>query len=169
MQHAGSVTVPIYRCGACGSMQPSPGRLEGNWCPGCKKVGTLELQLPTEAMSLARTIGGPPTRERARLEAAAFAPAVEAAIDESRGTLRDDLGQLRAADHLRVLLFLEEDGGSAYIIDVFRACKFRTKTHALRTLLMLRQAGLVEALESDRWVLTKRARDAIEAVRMAAG
>lgn len=159
----------LYRCGACGQRTPSPGRLEGNWCPHCKKAGTLRLELPGEAMRLAQAIGGPPPRERARVEAESFGPLVEQAIAGSTGRLLADLEHLRDSDRLRVLLFLEEEGGIAAIIDVFRAGRFRTKTHALRALLLLRQAGLVEALEEDRWMLTKRARDAIEAVRMAAG
>jgi hypothetical protein len=163
------VTVEIYRCTACGQRTPSPGRLEGNWCPHCKKVGSLALDLPTEAMDLAHRIGGPPARERAKLEAEALVPLVDAARAEARGQTHADLEQLRNPDALRVLLFLEEEGGMAYLIDVFRAGKFRSKTHALRALLLLRQAGLVQALEEERWALTKRARDAIEAVRMAAG
>jgi hypothetical protein len=132
-------------------------------------VGTLRLDLEGEAVALAQALGGPPPEQRARLEAEAFAPLVEAAVGESAGQLQADVQQLRNADNLRVLLFLEEEGGSAAIIDVFRAARFRTKTHCLRQLLLLRQAGLVQALEEDRWALTKRARDAIEAVRMAAG
>jgi DNA-binding transcriptional ArsR family regulator len=163
------LTVTLYRCAACGASAPSPGRLEGNWCPACRKVGTLRLELPGEAMDLARAIGGPPPGDRARVEAEAFAPAVEAALGQCAGQLRADVEALRSPDNLRVLLFLEEEGGIAAIIDVFRAARLRTKTHALRQLLLLRQAGLVEALEEDRWMLTKRARDAIEAVRMAAG
>ncbi|HEV8361768.1 MAG TPA: hypothetical protein VGR28_15065 [Candidatus Thermoplasmatota archaeon] len=163
------MTVQIYRCTHCGTRQPSPGRLEGNWCPGCKKVGTLALDLPDEAQRLAAAAGGAAGPDRHRADAQGFAPFVEQAIAGNAGALREDLVRLRDRDSVRVLLFLEEEGGSAAIIDVFRACAFRTKTHALRCLLLLRAADLVQALEGDRWVLTKRARDAIEAVRMAAG
>ena len=163
------VTVELYRCTACQASTPSPGRLEGNWCPACKKVGTLRLELEGESMALAHAIGGPPPADRARVEAEAFAPLVEGAMAQARGQLRADLEHLRNPDNLRILLFLEEEGGSAAIIDLFRAGKFRTKTHCLRQLLLMRQAGLVQALQEDRWVLTKQARDAVEAVRMAAG
>lgn len=159
----------IYRCSSCGAETPSPGRLEGNWCPSCKRVGTLRLELDGEAMRLAQAIGGPPPHDRAKAEAASFAPLVEAALSDSTGQVRADVEHLRDAERLRVLLFLEEEGGIAALIDVFRAGRFRAKTHALRGLLLLRQAGLVEALEEDRWAITKRARDALEAVRMAAG
>lgn len=168
MAIASALTREIYRCKACAAWTPSPGRLEGNWCPACRKVGTLELALEDEALALADAAGGAPPRGRAREAAEGFAPLVEAALAGLEGPRRADLERLRDPEALRVLLFLEEEDGSAPLLDVFRACRFATKTHALRRLLLLRQAGLVEAHEEERWVLTKRARDAIEAVRAAA-
>lgn len=119
-------------------------------------------------MGLARAIGSE-EKVNSKADAERFAALVGAAEAGAPEAVRADLAPLRAPENVRILFFLEEEGGSAAIIDVFRACKFRTKTHCLRQLLLLRQAQLVQALENDRWVLTKRARDAIEAVRMAAG
>lgn len=155
------LTVTLYTCASCGRETPSPGRLEGNWCPHCGKIDTLVFSPGGEAAEISSALGG--KRERS---SGGMMQAVERVHAAARGDDRAALNLLLDPKRISVIFLLDEEGGPVALIDIFRACGFRMKTLAYRAVLELAKAGLVERVgEEEEWALTENGARLLKKIR----
>lgn len=153
----------LYRCTACGARTPSPGRLEGNWCPDCRARGTLEfLPEDPEAARLATRLASAAKRSPSHEEVAGL---VEEAMRTAGGEAHHGLAALRDPALFAAAMFLEEERGCT-AMDLYRTGRFRTKTEAFLALGRLAEAGLA-AWEKDFCHLTGPGEEAARRIRAA--
>lgn len=153
----------LYKCTECGEFTPSPGRLEGNWCPHCDAKGTVELVregiVGEFADAMDRHQAGPG-------EVPELDERIERARDAAEGDLAEALG-IVTEETWPVLVHIVAEEAQVSIVDLYRAMGFDTKTETYRQAVKLVHEGLLEQLEEQRFVPTDLGRQAVAAVREA--
>lgn len=153
----------LYKCSECGEFTPSPGRLEGNWCPHCDARGTVELVregiVGEFADAMDRRQGGPS-------EVPDLDERIARAREAADGDLADAL-EMVTEETWPVLVHIVAEEAQVSIVDLYRAMGFDTKTETYRHAVKLVHEGLLKQLEEQRFVATDLGKAAVGAVREA--